>query len=298
MAFTVQELSDLARLLVEHPEWRSELRRLLLSEELLSLPELMRQLAEKVDALAEAQRRSEARLTRLEEAVAALAEAQRRSEARLTRLEEAVAALAEAQRRSEARLTRLEEAVAALAEAQRRSEEHLGRLEEALSALAEAQRDMIERLKRIDIKLAKAEGRSLELEYREKAHAYFGVWLRKTRLADRNALADTLEAQLSRGEFRDALLIDLVVRGQPWQRPEVGEMWLAVEVSVVVDEGDVTRAARRAELLRRAGYRAIPVVAGEEITSEAQLEVQRQSVAVLQDGHESLWDEALAKALK
>jgi hypothetical protein len=33
MAFTVQEYLDLVRLLGEHPEWRAELRRLLLSEE-------------------------------------------------------------------------------------------------------------------------------------------------------------------------------------------------------------------------------------------------------------------------
>jgi len=86
------------------------------------------ELKEIVRDLAEAQRASEARLTRLEETVADLIEAQRASEARLTRLEKTVADLIEAQRASEARLTRLEETVAELAEAQRRTEESLQKL--------------------------------------------------------------------------------------------------------------------------------------------------------------------------
>ena len=43
------------RLLAEHPEWKTELRRLLLSEESLALPEIVRELAE-------VQRRTEERL--------------------------------------------------------------------------------------------------------------------------------------------------------------------------------------------------------------------------------------------
>jgi len=67
MAFTVSDFSDLARLLEEHPEWRSELRRLLLSDELLTLPQALRELVE-------VQRRAEDRLSRLETAVQNLAE--------------------------------------------------------------------------------------------------------------------------------------------------------------------------------------------------------------------------------
>ena len=39
MPFTVEEFRDLVRILEEKPEWRAELRRLVLTEELLSLPE-------------------------------------------------------------------------------------------------------------------------------------------------------------------------------------------------------------------------------------------------------------------
>ena len=39
MSFTVAEFHDLVRLVTERPEWRAELRRLVLTEELLALPD-------------------------------------------------------------------------------------------------------------------------------------------------------------------------------------------------------------------------------------------------------------------
>src|SRR5207249_1426717 len=51
MAFTVREFRDMVRLMEEHPEWRAEMRRLVLSDELLALPDEMRQLRAVVEAL-------------------------------------------------------------------------------------------------------------------------------------------------------------------------------------------------------------------------------------------------------
>lgn len=87
MAFTVRDFHDLVKLLREHPEWREELRALLLAPEILSLPQLIRELAEKVDRLAAAQARAEEHLSRVEE--------------RLGLLEERMAEFAAAQARTE-----------------------------------------------------------------------------------------------------------------------------------------------------------------------------------------------------
>lgn len=100
MALTIREFPDLIRVLQEHPEWREELRRQVLTDELLSLPRIVRELAE-------AQARTEQRLAALTERVDALAEAQRRTEERLVRLEAVVQSLAEAQGRTEGRLDNL-----------------------------------------------------------------------------------------------------------------------------------------------------------------------------------------------
>jgi len=212
MTFTAQDYMGLVKLLDEHPEWKAELRRLLLTEELLSLPETVRQLSRSIEQLTKAQQSSEERLRRLEETVEKLAEAQRRTEERLGRLEETIEKLTEAQRRTE----------------------------EQIRYLAEDQG-------RIWDKLSKVDGRTLELEYREKAPAYFGHVMRKTRVISREDLANTLEGKLPVEELRDVLFTDMVVSGQP--RDVEGEemIWLVVEVSSVVDERDVIRAKRRAD---------------------------------------------------
>jgi uncharacterized coiled-coil protein SlyX len=87
VAFTVEDFHDLIDLLAQHPEWRAELRRHVLSDDLLALPDLVRQLVE-AQVRAEARlERVESRLDRLESSVQALTEAQTRAEARLERVE-------------------------------------------------------------------------------------------------------------------------------------------------------------------------------------------------------------------
>ena len=70
-------------------------------------------------------------------------------------------------------------------------------------------------------------------------------------------------------------------------------MYLAVEVSVVVDKEDVRRADRRAELLRKAGLTAMPVVAGEDLTDGGERQAQAWKIPVLQNGRVLLWGDAL-----
>ena len=76
MPFTVEDFFDLARLLEQRPEWRAELRRLLLPDEVLSLPQTVQALAGQVQALAEEVRALVEAQRRIEEQIAALTEAQ------------------------------------------------------------------------------------------------------------------------------------------------------------------------------------------------------------------------------
>jgi len=71
MPFALRDFQDLVRLLREHPDWREELRALLLTQELLTPPGLVRELAETVAHLAD-------RMDQLTQTVAQLAEEQRR----------------------------------------------------------------------------------------------------------------------------------------------------------------------------------------------------------------------------
>ncbi|HEY57452.1 MAG TPA: chordopoxvirus fusion protein [Anaerolineae bacterium] len=115
-------LREVILLLLEEVErQRGQLAQQVTQKEFLELKEVVAGLARTMAELAEAQKRTEERLTRLEVTVAELAEAQKRTEKRLNEL-------IEAQKHTEERLTRLEATVAELAEAQKRTEESLNQL--------------------------------------------------------------------------------------------------------------------------------------------------------------------------
>ena len=167
MPFNVREYRELVELLYQHPEWRAELRQLLLSDEILTLPQAIRELAEaqkrteqRVEELAEAQKRTEQRVEELAEAqkrteqrVEELAEAQKRTEQRVEELAEAqkrteqrVEELAEAQKRTEQR-------VEELAEAQKRTEQRVEELAEAQKRTEQRVEELAEAQKRTDEKV-------------------------------------------------------------------------------------------------------------------------------------------------
>jgi DNA repair exonuclease SbcCD ATPase subunit len=146
MAFTITDFHDLVRLLEQHEEWRKELRRLLLTDELLNLPNAFRELHKLVDRrfgeLAEAQRRTEEALAahraETDRRFAELAEALRNlSETFTAHRQEFLEYRAEADRR-----------FAELAEAQRRTEEalaaHRAETDRRFAELAEALRNLSE----------------------------------------------------------------------------------------------------------------------------------------------------------
>ena len=95
----VEDFQDLIRLLQARPEWRADLRRVVLTDELLALPEQVARLQVETDR----------RFHELAGQIAALAEAQRRTEER-------VAALAEAQDRINEQIAALTRVVYALTE--------------------------------------------------------------------------------------------------------------------------------------------------------------------------------------
>jgi multidrug efflux pump subunit AcrA (membrane-fusion protein) len=252
----------------------------------------------------EAQRRSDERFARIEATLAELAEAQKRTEQRVEELAEAqkrteqrVEELAEAQKRTEQR-------VAELAEAQKQAEARLTRVEVALAELAEAQKRTEQRVaelaiaqRQTDTRVGRLVGDNLERRYRERASAYFAQVVRRVRVVDVGAFAADIDQFLTEAEFDDLLALDLLLCGQVRGQPEGSEVWLACEISSVVDSNDVRRAAARAGLLRKAGLPALAVVAGEDATEWALELARADRVFVMQDGRRLYWHEALAAAL-
>jgi uncharacterized coiled-coil protein SlyX/predicted DNA-binding protein len=335
MAFTVQDFSDLLRLLEEHPEWRAQLQALILPEGFASLPDQLAQLVQTLQetqqaianlaqAFANSSRRfelllatQEQRLARLEDLVAQQGERLARLEdlvaqqgerlarledlvaqqgERLARLEDLVAQQGERLARLEdlvaqqgERLARLEDLVAQQAARLDRHEERLTRLEEAVAELAQITRELVEttrsvlkRLDRLEERQATLSGFYYEMQYRDRAPAYLGRLMKRARGFLPQEIEDIVESHLSSEEMEDFYHTDVVVRGV-W-RGNGEQVFLALEVSETVDANDVVRAVRRANLLRKAGLRAMPAVGGARRNEEALALAYQQGVLVLIDG--------------
>jgi len=78
MPFTIRDFEDLVRLLYEHPEWRERLRSVILPEEILTLPQLVRENSEAIGRLEQAVAELVELHNRMEKKIEELVETQRR----------------------------------------------------------------------------------------------------------------------------------------------------------------------------------------------------------------------------
>jgi chromosome segregation ATPase len=285
MPFSVEEFQDLIRLLQERPEWRADLRRLVLTDELLALPELVRELVQ-------AQQRTEGRVGRLEDALIALTEAQQRTEARVGRLEDALIALTEAQQRTEARVGQLEGSVESLrAETERRFQElataqltlsgHMDDMRAAMQSMEESTATLTTAVGRLQDDVGELKGSDLERRYRERPFAYFQRLIRQAHTLtgeELNAMLDraVTAGQLTEEDVDEIVWADAIVRGR--RREDDQEVFLVVEASWGVGPYDVQRADKRAKLLAKAGVITLPVVAGMWVTPDGEVAARATNV--------------------
>ncbi len=287
MAFTVDDFHDLLRVLGEHPEWRAELRRYVLSEELLQLPELVR-------GLAEVQRRTDEHLDTLTQRLGTLTE---RVEALTQRVDDLTQRLGALTERVDAltqrvddlarrvddltqRLGALTERVDALTQrvddlARRVDDltQRLGALTERVDALTQRVDDLALQMQALVGRVGDMDGDLMELRFARRAPAYLGRFARRIRVVEPAQLADLLDdavelGQLTEGERESAMLADVVARGR--RRSDGAETYFVAEVSAGIGVGDVRRALERAQVLAKLGEPVVPVVVGRRINGEAQ----------------------------
>ena len=246
-------------------------------------PEAARKLASVLGQVCEELQNTvtKAEFRELQQVVRELAEAQKRTEARLEEL-------AEAQKRTEARLEALTGRVEELTLGLTRTNERLDDLIRAVRALTETVRSH-------DGRLAKLDGRTFELQFRERASAYLGPVMRGTRVIPAGDLAEELEGVLTEQEFEELLRADVILKGRAMLAGVRQEVFAVVELSVTLDNSDIERAARRAGLLRKKGWKTLAVAAGEEASEVLIRWAAGLGVAVMQDGRRFNWDEALAR---
>ncbi|HOM11051.1 MAG TPA: hypothetical protein PLV81_12980 [Spirochaetota bacterium] len=131
-------------------------------------------------------------------------------------------------------------------------------------------------------------GDNFERKVKEKAPSYFGKLILKCRLIDTMELANSIDdailnkkATITDDERDDALKVDVVVTGFLRHNKEK-KVFLAAEVSIVVDKTDVERAARRTKIIEKClGIPGIPVVIGDEYTDGAKKAAEELQVIMI-----------------
>lgn len=245
MAFDVADFGEFLAILRVHPEWQSELRRVLLDDELAELRRSM-------EASFAGQ---SARLDRIEALFERQAEQIQVLTTRLVQLTE--------------RLDRLTA----------RFDQFVDRTEQ--------------RFNRIDDDLGGIKGQLNEIWYRDRASGIFGQVIRRVRVI---SFADLDEVHIARKsgvitseEWKDLSSLDLLVQGSDSNGAMLA---IAVEVAFTVDEGDVSRAARRADVIARAGVPCLAAVGGRQVPDGLLLAARAAGVAVLREGDILYWPDA------
>jgi len=311
-----ETLEDIIRALEQHPEWREPLLRALGLDGLLALPNqvaalrqeseqrftrlegMLAQLIDIARETLEIQRGTLEMVRVLIQDVSQMAERQNQFEAlmrqmaeRQDRLEALMQQMAERQDRFEAllqqvieRQNQFEVLMQQFAAQLLQLTERVSRLEERYEDLSIKYGELADKYSKLADDVGSLKGIVLELKYRERAAAIFGRYLRKMRLVPIDELLETLEAvkPLSEEELDELLLADAIFTAVRATTRE--PLYLVLEVSYVVDRGDVDRAIRRARILKERGFKAVPAVGGEQATEGAKLSAEKGEILLALDG--------------
>ena len=286
MTTTINDISDLARILEERPEWAETLRSLLLSREVLEQPEKMAQLTERLDQfiqeMREHNRRADARqdqfdqFTReMREFVLETREHNRRADARMDRFDQFIQETREQSRRAD---ERLEQFILETRENSRRADE---RLEQFILETRENSRRANERMDRFDDRLGRVLGDALENQLHGRIVPLIAgrlnlrrpVILKSRFFQLEPALYDQLDAAEDAGRITprqsgQLQQADFILRGQ---RKDTREpVYVVVEASRTIKENDITRARERADILAAVTGSAALAVATGNLVAEPQ----------------------------
>ncbi|GIX49765.1 MAG: hypothetical protein KatS3mg131_3976 [Candidatus Tectimicrobiota bacterium] len=312
MPFTDEDFQELIRLIETHPEWRAELRRLLLTDELLALPgqlaalrqeteerfqqllTALEQLVAQMTSLAEAQRETESRLAALTARVEALA-------ARLEALAARVEELAEAQRETESRLAALTARVEALTERVEALAAAQQQTEARLEALAEAQRETESRLAALTARVETLAARldALTERVEELAEAQRETESRLAALTARvEALTERVEALAAAQQQTEARL-EALAEAQRETESRLAALTRTVQ-ALVIDVGELKGDSLERRYRERAGAYFARLLRRPRLLPEEELEAVLETAVARgllseAEAHDVTWADLLVR---
>ena len=259
MAFTVRDFHDLVEIMETQPVWRAEMRRLVLSDDILKLPQEIRELSQVVREFAEASQRHDERLMQLETEIA---EVNKRNEARFTRVETNIAEIKGDVSVLKGDVSVLKSDVSVL-------KSDVSVLKSDVSVLKSDVSVLKSDVSVLKSDVAGMKGENLERRVREHTFVFLSRFARRVKLVSESdfgrLIEDAVEEErLREEEAEDLKWLDIIALGQ--DREQRTELYLACEVSSSVSEYDLARAISRAALLQKAtGVKTMPVILGKTI---------------------------------
>ena len=283
MNLMINTVHDLIHILNTRPEWRRQVKQALFPG--VDLEKALKELAE-------AQQRTENALARNEELIRLLIDAQFKAEKRLDKVDKRLDKVDIVLANHTKRLARLENKMTEASVERQAMTERLDKIEQN----QEVFKGDMEELKRNQRDL---KGKGYETDFTNKADAIFGYYLRRGRSV-RNEVGDHLEEPEDNGlvseqESKQVFATDLLWGGK--LKSSKQQVILAIEVSWLAEKHDVERALARANILRRIGLQALPVVAGVKWVDGLKEEALREGVVIVNDKQldSASWHAALAK---
>ena len=283
---------ELLHILDEYPEVLAELRRKLLTDDLLALPESARSIRETQREMQETQRRIADLLNQIAERLDALEARQDQSDAHLTRIEAS-------QERMEARQDRMEATQAEMLQWQAKADTRFDRIESQQAETLQWQAKADTRFDRIEGRLGNLMGKDLEREAIDDfghvalhkfgvmrtgmiqvAARHFGVApsqliesykARITSAADNGLITIEEESELRRADF--------IARG--YSRQDMTPVWFVAEVSGTIAFDDIRRVHERADILSHAlSEPVIPVAYGLRVSGRLRVVAETRGVRI------------------
>lgn len=269
---TISSSADLIRLLESDEGFRRDVRRWVLTDELLAVPGTL-------NALQESQKR-------MEDLLAHVVERQDAMEKRHDAFER--------------RMDAFSERMDAFSERMDMFSERMDMFSEHIDAIVEEMRTMNRRVGVLEGRVGDLWGRDLERElardFRRVATRYFGAVRARvswsvfvgggvqgdSRVAEFEANVEKAEdaGVIGFAEGDELFRADFV--GHGYIRPEYSKIWFLAEASAAINLDDVERARDRAEILRKVEDGDVePFVYGYRIIPDAEREAQRSKVTVV-----------------
>jgi hypothetical protein len=168
--------------------------------------------------------------------------------------------------------------------------ERMDRLTERLEELAVQVGRLVSKVDHVDGRLGNVEGWQYEHTFTHNLSSRLGPYYRRVSqvvLADEEAVLSSLDSgAMTEREYQDVIRLESVARARPRQSEQ--DVIVAIEVSILIDTSDVSRAHRRAEILDRIFSENVQaVVAGQAILPSAAALAGQLDVRVLATPAES-----------